>query len=235
MGATSSQCCSPQNLGSSDKYTPRDGNDCPVPVGKQLPSTAYSAVVAPPECDAGDEAWHTCQKGVTVACFPLQPNALSDAACINVLLAQAAVRGELSDVKRALDQGAKVDTCAELQVNLGVRDRKRIKRVTPLMRACANGHEDVVASLLAAGASHSRYDSRGWTPLCYALGAGELNLARKLLQQMEGNAAQQKAIAQNLKSELVEECEDCASELSAAELLKEFGPDGFLFAQLQRA
>merc|ERR1719436_2024357 len=107
---------------------------------------------------------------------------LDDQECLDVLLVQAVIRGELSDVKKALSSGAAVDTRADIVLNMGEKDTTRGRGRTPLMRACALAFEDIILHLLDAKANLSRCDSRRWTPLCHALGAGEVDLCERLLR-----------------------------------------------------
>merc|ERR1719498_1378290 len=101
---------------------------------------------------------------------------LSDQECADIALVQATVRGEVADVVRALSLGASPNTIAELTLRMGEPKkgrRGRAAHMTPLMRACELGHEDVVVQLLSAKASAVQCDSHGWTPLAHALAAGE--------------------------------------------------------------
>eukprot|EP00913_Durusdinium_trenchii_P025456 g23896.t3 len=81
----------------------------------------------------------------------------------DVRLAQAATRGELKDIEQALRAGARVDTRAELHIAMGDASGSKPGKRTPLMRAAASGHLEVVKTLIRAGASIWRVDSRGWT------------------------------------------------------------------------
>ncbi|CAE7465787.1 unnamed protein product [Symbiodinium natans] len=117
------------------------------------------------------------------ALLPDRLGGLNDQECADVLLAQAAMRGELKDVQRALRDGARVDTRAELCIAMGDANASMPRKLTPLMRACACGHAEVVICLLEAKASLWRVDSHGWTPLCHALANCELSLARHLLAE----------------------------------------------------
>lgn len=136
---------------------------------------------------------------------------LSDQECADIVLVQAAVRGEVSDVIRALSLGASPNTVAELTLRMGEPSKKgrrgRAIHLTPLMRACELGHEDVALQLLDAKASPLQCDSHGWTPLCYALGAGEVGIATMLSQRPGFRLQQQKEICRKLRSEILSKCE----------------------------
>eukprot|EP00930_Biecheleria_cincta_P015382 TRINITY_DN12857_c0_g1_i1.p1 TRINITY_DN12857_c0_g1~~TRINITY_DN12857_c0_g1_i1.p1 ORF type:complete len:253 (-),score=59.11 TRINITY_DN12857_c0_g1_i1:169-927(-) len=157
-------------------------------------------------------------------CLPEQMAGLSDQECADVLLAQASVRGELQDVQRALGQGASVDTRAELCIAMGDLSGKKPRKLTPLMRACSAGHSEVVEMLLAANASLWRADADGWTPLCHALGAGELMLARQLLVAAGPHSERQKGIARAKQAQVMDALEDN----EAAEAVREEFESGFL-------
>merc|ERR1719329_1225634 len=81
---------------------------------------------------------------------------------------------------RAFGDGADVNTVADLSMSTvqGGTAGRRALRVTPLMRAAALGHVDVMRQLVERGAYIVKRDSRGWSALCYALGACELQAAR---------------------------------------------------------
>merc|ERR1712048_806522 len=102
------------------------------------------------------------------------------------------------------------------------------------MRACMNGHSEVVNELIQARADLWRSDRRQWTPLCYALGSGELELARGLLLQDKRRAEGQKVIVHRLKTQLIEYCEENAGEGCASELQKELDEGGFLAMKCRR-
>mmetsp|Transcript_26645 Transcript_26645/g.79483 ORF Transcript_26645/g.79483 Transcript_26645/m.79483 type:complete len:204 (+) Transcript_26645:75-686(+) len=168
-------------------------------------------------------------------CILDQVTGLTDKECADVLLVQAVTRGEIPDVQRALENGASIDTCAELCINMGEIAPKKVVNVTPLMRAAALGHAEVIDILLEAKANPWRSDSHGWTPLCYALGAGELEVARRLLQVVgEDKEEKQKAIAQKLQKQVIEQCEETSGAERAEELKKEFDIGGFLAKVIKR-
>eukprot|EP00930_Biecheleria_cincta_P075680 TRINITY_DN6285_c0_g1_i2.p1 TRINITY_DN6285_c0_g1~~TRINITY_DN6285_c0_g1_i2.p1 ORF type:complete len:167 (-),score=20.26 TRINITY_DN6285_c0_g1_i2:114-614(-) len=101
----------------------------------------------------------------------LSTGALTDQECANILLVNACIRGQLADVQRALGLGASPNTFASLSLKMGdvSKGRKRkgdASHVTPVMRACEMGHEDVVEFLLNARASPAQCDSKGWSPMC---------------------------------------------------------------------
>jgi len=145
-----------------------------------------------------------------------------------VLLAQASVRGDVSDLSRALSMGANVDSRADLCIAMGANQGKGSKRLTSLMRACHGGHTEAVSFLVAASASLWRADSEGWTPLCHALAAGELKIARQLLASAGPNADRQKKIACSKKVQILESCDDVGHEVLEVVRNEFESPDGFM-------
>mmetsp|Transcript_133798 Transcript_133798/g.286149 ORF Transcript_133798/g.286149 Transcript_133798/m.286149 type:complete len:210 (+) Transcript_133798:104-733(+) len=208
MGASASQCVT----NGAEELTFTNGHAA-------LEATGCTSM---PRCDIAEE------------CLPEKPVGLSDKECADVLLVQAVTRADIADIQRALREGASVDTNAELSINMGEVTAKRIREVTPLMRACALGHEDVVMWLIQLRANPWRTDSHGWTPLCYALGGGEFELARKLLSECKSNGERQKAVVQKLQKHVIEQCEDSAGREKAEELRRELQPGGFLAKDLRR-
>lgn len=104
-----------------------------------------------------------------------------------------------------------------------------VQHITVLMRACQAGHEGIVACLLDARASQVQCDSRGWNALCYALGAGEVGVARRFCELIDrSNVCGQKQVAVKLREEVVAKCKEAGQE--AAELLNQAydSPSGFL-------
>ncbi|CAE7828225.1 unnamed protein product [Symbiodinium microadriaticum] len=156
------------------------------------------------------------------ALLPDRMGGLTDQECADVLLAQAAVRGELKDVQRALRDGARVDTRAELCIAMGDANASLPRKLTPLMRACACGHYEVVCSLLEAKASLWRVDSRGWTPLCHALANCELSMARHLLAEAGTHRERQLKMMTAKRDEIVDYCEEWVGGDSANQLHNEF-------------
>lgn len=116
---------------------------------------------------------------------------VTDAQVPDVLLALSVIQGNLPGVMQALAAGANVDSMVNLSpdtsptvvpcVTGGAPDAVDVLDVTPIMRAAALGNKDMVRSLVDASASLVCRDSRGWSPLCYALAACELDLARQML------------------------------------------------------
>lgn len=159
-------------------------------------------------------------------------DSLGDQGYADVLLAKGATQGDLEDVKRALDLGASPNTRVGLSMKMGEAMHQKgssPQLVCPLMRACAGGHKDIVECLLDAGAKPNLCDSRGWTALCYALGSGELAVARFLLEHLdEADAAVAKGSFLARREEVIVCCEEEADTLAVEELLKELEPPGFL-------
>lgn len=176
----------------------------------------------------GEECFDPCTPAL--ANRALDP--LSDQECADIALVQATVRGEAHDVVRALSLGASPNTIAELTLRMGEPSKKgrkgRAAHMTPLMRACELGHEDVLMQLLKARASPLQCDSHGWTPVCHALGAGELKLARILAEQPGFKLERQKDICRKLQSEILAKCKLEASDEAVAAVRRELGPGGLL-------
>lgn len=161
---------------------------------------------------------------------------LTDQECADIALVQATVRGEATDVVRALSLGAQPNTLAELTLRMGEPSKKGRRgsavHVTPLMRACDLGHEDVALLLLRAKASALQCDSHGWTALCHALGAGEISIAKLVLQHSSSKITKQKDICRKLSAEILLKCETEASQESVAVVQKELGPGGFFGSEV---
>merc|ERR1719295_372399 len=98
----------------------------------------------PPRCDVLEE------------CILDKPVGLTDQECLEVRLVQAVIRGDVADVQQALKQGANINTTAGLSINMGDVVSCPMRQTTPLMRACALGHTDVVDVLLQARADRRR-------------------------------------------------------------------------------
>merc|ERR1719254_82836 len=82
------------------------------------------------------------------------------------------------------------------------------QHLTPLMRASEMGHEDIIDCLLEARASPTQCDSHGWTPLCYALAAGEVGVARVLANRLDKTKLRaQKEIIHKHRSDVLTKCE----------------------------
>lgn len=194
----------------SSEVAPVDPFDFTVPCCK-----------GPPRCEVGS------------LCFA-DVVGLTDQECADVLLAQAAMRGDLNDIKRALGQGADVDSRGEMSITMGDPLSKRCRQVTPLMRAASRGHVEAVQCLLEARASLWKSDKRGWTPLCYAAAAGELKTARAILDASKSGSDRQKAILHHFKAQVLEQCEEAASEEDIQALKQGLTPGGFLARKLWR-
>eukprot|EP00427_Karlodinium_veneficum_P011422 CAMPEP_0169081186 /NCGR_PEP_ID=MMETSP1015-20121227/10873_1 /TAXON_ID=342587 /ORGANISM="Karlodinium micrum, Strain CCMP2283" /LENGTH=242 /DNA_ID=CAMNT_0009140951 /DNA_START=89 /DNA_END=817 /DNA_ORIENTATION=- len=156
---------------------------------------------------------------------------LTDQECANIALVQAAMRGDAEDVSRAIAIGASPNTIADITLRMGEPKKGRKGKavhLTPLMRACELGHEDVVTQLLNARASAIMCDSHGWTSLCHALGAGEINIARIIAQHPGINMKRQKEICRKLQSEVVAKCQAERGQEAASLVQVELGPGGLL-------
>mmetsp|Transcript_21234 Transcript_21234/g.39947 ORF Transcript_21234/g.39947 Transcript_21234/m.39947 type:complete len:239 (-) Transcript_21234:121-837(-) len=156
------------------------------------------------------------------AVLPERMSGLNDQECADVLLAQASVRGEIKDVQRALRDGARIDTRAELCIAMGDASAGKPRKLTPLMRACQGGHYEVVQCLLNAKASLWRVDSRGWTPLCFALANCELTLARHLLAESGPHRERQLKMLLAHRDEIIDYCEEWIGSDAANTLHNEF-------------
>lgn len=157
-------------------------------------------------------------RGIPQACVPERMSGLTDQECADVRLAQAATRGELKDLQQAIRSGARVDTRAEMHIAMGDAGNAKPGKRTPLMRACANGHLEVVKALLMSGASMWRVDSRGWTPLCYALANGEWIIAGHLLSEAGNHRDRQLKMALDHRFEIIDYCEEFTGSNEADQL-----------------
>lgn len=191
--------------------------------------------LAAPDCMpalAGQKKFEECFDPCLPALAGRAIEPLSDQECADIALVQATIRGEVTDAVRALTLGAAPNTTAELTLRMGEPNKKgrkgRAAHVTPLMRAAEFGHEDIVIQLLKFKASTYQCDSHGWTPLCYALGAGELAIAKLIVQSPGFRVRRQKEICEKLESEILLKCTEEASQ-EAAELVQRIFDDGSLF------
>jgi len=198
-------------------------------------SIGCTPTLAAPNCtpslargSKAEECFDPCTPALAGMGRTLDP--LSDQECADIALVQAAVRGELADVVKALSMGASPNTIAELTLRMGEPSKKgrkgRAVHMTPLMRACELGHEDVVQHLLKAGASSLQCDSHGWTPLCHALGSGEVGIARLICQHPNFKKQRQKEICVKLKNEILMKCRIEASAEALAAVGKELEEPG---------
>mmetsp|Transcript_70016 Transcript_70016/g.205305 ORF Transcript_70016/g.205305 Transcript_70016/m.205305 type:complete len:220 (+) Transcript_70016:112-771(+) len=188
-------------------------------------------------CDVSEDvvALALARCDVAADCLPAGLVGLDDKACADVLLVQAAMRGDVEDVRAALSKGASVDTCADLVLNMGEFAKERVTGVTPLMRACSRGHQEVVSHLLDVRANPCRSDSVLWTPLCYAAGNGELGVVRLLLENMPKNVAErQKAAVLSLKEPILEYCEEQVGKEAAEALERETRKGGALAPDVRK-
>merc|ERR1712039_615240 len=127
----------------------------------------------------------------------------------------------------ALEMGASPNTVASLSLKMGEPSKGKRKgcarHVTPLMRASELGHEDVVITLIEARASPIQCDSHGWGPLCYALGAAQLDVARRLLELSDvGQRKVQRENVVKMQGEIIAKCEENVSQEAAALVRREF-------------
>nr|ABI14269.1 ankyrin repeat protein [Pfiesteria piscicida] len=181
-----------------------------------------------------DAAAAKCQAHVALdECVPVRMQGLSDQACADVLLVQAAQRGDVQDLHRAISNGAHVDTCANLCLSMGEAAMAKPTGITPLMRASACGHQDVILQLLQARANPAKGDARRWTPLCHALANGELEAARLLMAHVD-NVERQKGVANALRKHLPEVCEETAGADKARDLEAMFHEGGPLMMDASR-
>lgn len=126
------------------------------------------------------------------------------------MLVNAVIRGELPDVRRALATGADPGTIADLALRTaepGKRGQHRTDGTTPLMRAANLGHADIVLCLVEARAGLEDRDSRGWTPICHALGAAEIEIARSIQSQFTPEQIiRQRKVVRDCKPDLLDRC-----------------------------
>lgn len=161
-----------------------------------------------------------------------QTEPLTDQECADIALVQATMRGELGDVVRALTLGAAPNTTAELTLRMGEPSKKgrkgRAAHITPLMRACEHGHKEIVNQLLKFKASTFQCDSHGWTPLCYALGAGEVSIAKLIVQSPGFRVKRQKELCEKVEAEIISKCIEETSQETAGMVKRELR-EGSLF------
>jgi len=205
MGAVTSHCVADRPEEGGCTFDPHDAT-----IGEHGYSAGGCAQL---NCDLGEQF---------LVASNIRDDALNDKECADVVLVQAVMRGDLEDVKKAMANDATVDTFAEIALFRGVRDQQRIKQVTPLMRACDCGRDEVVSYLLRHRADPLRQDSRKFNALCYALGAGELALARVLLEESPHTAKMQQVAAWRQAEEIMDQCEEAAGHEVAEELRKDF-------------
>merc|ERR1719159_2196970 len=117
-------------------------------------------------------------------------------------------------IQRALASGASVNTTASLTLKMGEPHKGSRKgaplHVTPLMRACEQGNQDIVRLLLDSQANINSCDSHGWSPLCHALGSGEVDIALDLVAQQQDRhklQLQRDALLGKLRPEVLARCE----------------------------
>mmetsp|Transcript_89868 Transcript_89868/g.159888 ORF Transcript_89868/g.159888 Transcript_89868/m.159888 type:complete len:251 (+) Transcript_89868:30-782(+) len=228
MGAAECSCSNKDNEETFNSYAKLHDADSvaleerepnkPSSSKKKAPVNAFSSLSG---CEAVEVP--TCDiSSIPRSCLPDRMAGLNDQECADVLLAQAAVRGEVSDIQRAIGLGANIDTRAELCIAMGDLGGKKSAKLTPLMRASSGGHEEAVDVLIEANASLWRADSEGWTALCHSLAYGELSIARKLLAAAGPHSDRQKTIARTKKAQVIEACEENIGPEAAEALAKEY-------------
>lgn len=148
----------------------------------------------------------------------------------NLLLVNSAKRGEVADTRRALAGGADPNTTAMFAIQMGDivrRNQQPVKQVTPLMRACSNGFDDVVLCLIDARALPTFQDSRGWTAPMYALAAGEFATAALVAEKVaESEMRQLRVQVQKQRVALLTTCEEDAGQEVAERLRKDLDAPG---------
>jgi len=183
------------------------------------------------------EELHPAQQCCATRCCDRAPvGGLEDRECAEVLLVNGAIRGDVEDVRKALNRGASPNTVAELSLNFGgMSGMKRQSHcrpnVTALMHAVSNDCTSVVNLLLDSLASPTACDSRGWNVLCHALAAGEVDNMRQVLMRITpGNLAKQKVAVHNHLRDVLEACRTFAGEKAAAAVLRETQAPGGVLA-----
>ncbi len=87
---------------------------------------------------------------------------------LNNQLSKASENGDLKGVKKALDEGAEVDTGDDF-------------KSTPLMIAAQKGHKKIVELLLEAGAEVDLKDAGGYNAIVLASSNGETEIVKLLV------------------------------------------------------
>lgn len=198
MGAVPTNCCTQEVSGNCEQRFDHVGS--------------YSF----PVCCASDE------------CLPQSCTGLNDKQYADIFLVQAVIRSELHSIQRALDLGASVDTHADLRLCSGDVSFGQARGVTPLMRASAQGNQEVVAYLIDRRADLRSTDTQCFTPVCYALAAGELDTAKALLSSCDGEVDEHKLAIHKVKDQVLDQCAEAAGDDIADALRREFAPGGFL-------
>ena len=98
---------------------------------------------------------------------------------LNWNLLVAAANGDAAAVQAAVSDGANVN-CVERYAHAG------ISRVTPLMKACQGGYDDIIRILLDAGADARWKDFWGLSAISDACSRGRLSTAQLLINHDNG-------------------------------------------------
>lgn len=179
--------------------------------------------------NACSSASHECNAVINSG---TRSGALGEQECANIGLVLSTVRGDLEGVTRSLEMGANPDTTMDLRIKLGEAAPKNVGEhtecLTPLMRACGLGHEDVVKCLLEARACTEYRDPSGWTPLCHALGNGEVEIAQFLVENTVTAKKQHKELVHKLRTQLIDMCEATVGPEASQAVCRLFEPPGIL-------
>eukprot|EP00746_Dinoflagellata_sp_MGD_P165188 gnl/MRDRNA2_/MRDRNA2_94316_c0_seq1.p1 gnl/MRDRNA2_/MRDRNA2_94316_c0~~gnl/MRDRNA2_/MRDRNA2_94316_c0_seq1.p1 ORF type:complete len:191 (+),score=30.67 gnl/MRDRNA2_/MRDRNA2_94316_c0_seq1:126-698(+) len=115
------------------------------------------------------------------ACIRSCPQGLSDQQVSDILLVQSTLRGDVDDVKRAIQMGANIETTSAINLKIGeTYASDQANAQTPLILACQMGHQDVAELLVQKKAYLLAMDDKGWIPLCYAFAGGHLEIVKLL-------------------------------------------------------
>eukprot|EP00929_Paragymnodinium_shiwhaense_P007827 TRINITY_DN111734_c0_g1_i1.p1 TRINITY_DN111734_c0_g1~~TRINITY_DN111734_c0_g1_i1.p1 ORF type:complete len:274 (-),score=57.81 TRINITY_DN111734_c0_g1_i1:199-960(-) len=183
-------------------------------------------------CDASEMELESC-KAVFANSLLLDeddaaPKGLTDKEVNNVRLLQAVMRDEVEIARRAIQDGADINTTVDFRIAMGSATGVQRCSKTPLMRACEEGFGDLVLLLLESKANLVKRDERGWTALCYALSVGETDIARRVLDDAGANAPMLLSPVRRAMPAIVQKCEATAGEEAAEQVASALLPGGFL-------